>query len=132
MALFRTVLQRINKLLDLSALFFGCCLLLAVEPLVNFELTLGPLFFSPSRVGLPEPVMRVGEMRFEADGLLVFRNSLRVILALGIEDAELKMGVRKAGIEPSRFFEQFLDLRKRRRILGFPLSPPQAERVIVK
>src|SRR5580692_8440755 len=106
--------------------------MLGTELLVYLQLLLGAVFFAGADVGLAQAIVGVGEVRVEFEGALVVRDGVGVFGLIGIEIAQLELGIGEGGVEFNRFCEQRFDLVEIEAGILRALSLPQAHRVVIE
>src|SRR5271154_6908325 len=106
--------------------------MLGAELLVYLQLLLGGVFFASADVGLAQAIVSVGEVRVEFECALVVRDGIGVFGLIGVEIAQLELGLGKGGVEFNRFREQRFDLVEIEAGILRALSLPQAHRVVIE
>jgi len=89
----------VNELPDFRPLSIEVGEVLRAKLLIHLQLVLGLILFAGADVGLAESIMSVGEIGVELEGALVVRDGLGVFGLIGIEIAQLQLGIGERGVE---------------------------------
>src|SRR6266571_679489 len=124
-------LDRVNELPDFCTLLVHIGQVLFIKLLVDMKFLLGQVFLPEVNVGLAEPVMGVGNVRVEAQGLEIFRHRVFVAALLGVQVSELKRRLAESGIEGRSFLQEGLDLVEQCDGAFRPLALPQTHPIVI-
>src|SRR6266576_205364 len=118
------ILRRINKLPNFGALLVQVGEVLFAEPPIHLELLLCTVLFAGANVSLAKTILSVSKIGIELKRADILRDGLGILILIGVEIAELQVGLRELGVERQRFAQQGFDLMEiQAGILGAPALP---------